>query len=226
MQQTVACKRCLLYISAYYIPACCLGLSLAATPSQAAPQDEHGTKHRDKSNAASSAVLHHEGLLPNHRTNDVASYHIGYIRPDKKKPASIVLSMHLDSYDDIKDGRGFFRKRTPQGKVLVKWRREWVTLDPSRLDGYGRGVDSEFSVIPAYTLTVDSPKALPVELKTHQHSLWAVYLNGRLISEETYLSGLSGEVDGLMPYDDQHFRYTFSGGHNLLVLQINGYRDE
>ena len=203
-----------------YVLAVGCALSLAAFPSQAAPTAEHGSG----SDTASFTLPRHEGLLPNHRTNDVDSYHIRYVRPSKGKPASIVLSMHLDSYDGIKNGRGAFQKWTPQGRVLVKWRREYVTVAPT--DGYGRDLAWEFSTMPAYTLTVDSPKALPVELTTRQHSVWAVYFNGHLISKETYLSGLSGEVDGLMPYDDRHFRYTFSGGHNVLVLQISGYRDE
>jgi len=134
--------------------------------------------------------------------------------------------MHLDSYEDIKDGSGSFQKWTPQGHVLVKWHREWVTLNGSNNDVYGRAVSSEFAFFPAYTLTIDSPKALPVQLKTQQYSLYAMYLNGGLISKEAYFSGLSGEVDGLGPYDDQRFRCTFPGGHNVIVLQTPEWQAE
>lgn len=221
MQQTIDCKGRRLHFLAHYGPACCLAFCLAAAPSQAAPQARHGAG----SKATSPAVRTHEGLLPNHRTNDVGSYHIGYVWPDKKTPAAVVISMHLDSYEDIKDGSGSFHKSTPKGIVVVKWHREWITLDASHPDGYCRSVDSEFAMFPAYTLTIDSPKALPVQLKTQQYSLYAMYLNGGLISKEAYFSGLSGEVDG-DAHDAQRFRYTFPGGHNVIILQTPEWRAE
>lgn len=205
-----------------YAAACCVGLSLAAAPSHAALK----ARHRGGSKAASPAFRTQKGLVPNLRTNDVDSYRIRYVRPHKKTLASLVISMHLASYEDIKDGSGSFHKSTPMGNVVVKWHREWITLDPSHPDGYGRSVSSEFAVFPAYTLTIDSPKVLPVQLKTQQYSLYAMYLNGGLISKEAYFSGLSGEVDGGEPHDDQRFRYTFPGGHNVIVLQTPEWRAE
>lgn len=227
MQQTIACQRRLLHILAYYFLAYCFVLSLAAAPSQASPQ----AKHRDGSKAARPAVHAHKKKVSNVLTNDLDSFRISYIRPHKKSPASIVVFMHLCSWEEISDESGSFQKQTPQGQVLVKWHNEPVTLDMFKKDAYGRGpASSEFAGITAYTLTIDSPKALSVQLKTQQYSLNAMYLNGGLISKAAYLSGLSGEVDGIEPsldrHHDQRFKYTFPGGHNVIVLQAPGWRAE
>ena len=221
MQQTIDRKGRRFHFLARYGLVCCLAVFLVAAPSHAASQ----ARHRAGSKAASPAVGPHGGLLPNHRTNDVDSYHIGYVWPDKKKPAAVVISMHLDSYEDIKDGSGSFHKSTPMGNVVVKWHRELITLDTSHPDGYGRSISSEFAVFPAYTLTIDSPKGLPVQLKTQQYSLYAMYLNGGLISKEAYFSGLSGEV-AMDSHDAERFGYTFPGGHNVIILQTPGWRAE
>ena len=231
MQQTIARERRLRYIIACCFPACCFALSLAAAPSQAASTRHRGaSKVRGGSKAAHPAVHAHERTIPNVRTNAVGTYRISYVRPHKKSPASVVVFMRLDDWEDVSDGSGSFQKQTPWGQVLVKWHNGQVTVGSGKNDAYGRGISSECAVMTAYTLTIDSPKALPVQLKTQQYSLYAMYLNGRPISKESYFSGLSGEVDGHSPSDnrhhDQHFEYTFPGGHNAIVLQAPGWREE
>lgn len=213
MQQTMTYERRWLYITMW-----CLVLFLAAAPFQAAPTD----RHKAGGNKVGRVVAPpdywpHKGLFPNTLTNDVGSYRIHYARPHGKTPASIVISMHLDTYDGIQEGSGSFQKRTPQGNVLVKWQRAWVTLDPSQ------AASSEFTQIPVYTLTIDSPKTLPVQLKTQQYATMGVLLNGHPVS-----SGMHsyGDYDPHGPYDAVHFAYTFPGGHNVLVLETSGYRDE
>lgn len=174
------------------------------------------------SNASGSAPRPGKGTSP-----DIATvkgeyddtYHASYVPPHKGHPASIVVSMHLEGSDAVKNGSGSFRTRTPRGKVLVKWGRGYGALGKN--EGGAEWDNSTFSE-PTYTLTIDSPKALLVQLKTQEHNLWSVSLNGAFVPLAPHLSG---EVSHWI-HETQYFTVTFPGGHNVVVIQALVYSPE
>ena len=176
--------------------------------------------HRGTRRGSLSDGWPHSGVFPNTRNAYVDSYQVRYVPPHGKKTAYALVSMHLDSYDEVSDGSGTFGGRTPLGPVRVTWQRRWRTLSK---DEQGLSTDSEHSSFLFYTLTIDSPARLPVHLETQQYELYSARINGRFIP---LIAHGSGERDLHGPVDARHYSYTFPGGHNVIVLRLGTFWSE
>lgn len=161
--------------------------------------------------------------------HDLTSYRISYHTEAGQQFA--IVEAHLDAWDDISGGSGSFRSRTPTGIVSVRWQRGWAAMG---FDELGRSQNPEFSAHPLYYLTIDSPKSVPVHLRTREHGIDAVHVNGTWLPFRKEPSGRIvhapyvplrpytwGEVDRSGPDDRESFALNLPGGHSQVVLRMD-----
>lgn len=161
--------------------------------------------------------------------HDLTSHQISYHTEAGQRFA--VMKMHLDAWDEIGGGGGSFQSRTPQGSVSVRWQRDWASMS---VDELGRPQVPEFSTHPIYYLTIDSPKSVSVHLRTREHGINAVYVNGTWLPFRKEPSGRIvhapyvplrpytwGEVDRSGPDDRESFALNLPGGHSQVVLRMD-----
>lgn len=159
--------------------------------------------------------------------HDLTSHRISYHTEMGQQFA--VVEMHLDAWQDIGGGGGSFRSRTPQGAVSVRWQRDWASMS---VDELGRSQSSEFGAHPIYYLTIDSPRSVPVHLRTREHGIDAVYVNGHWLpfGQEPAGPAVQSPFVPLRPYiwgrefgegDKENFALNLPGGHSRLVLRMD-----
>lgn len=165
-------------------------------------------------------------------THDLTAHNISYQKKAGKGFA--IIEAHLDAWDDINAGGGSFRRLIPQGSVSVRWRRDWASMGS---DERGRSVSSEFSSFPMYYLTIDAPKSVSIHLRTREHGIDAVYVNGHwrpflpepegsivpssLVPQQPYIGGRQ-----MGPGDNEAFALDLPGGHTELMLRMDVFWSE
>lgn len=160
---------------------------------------------------------------------DLTSHRISYHTEAGRRFA--VVEAHLDAWDEIQWGSGIFRTRTPQGTISVRWQRGWASMG---FDETGNSQVPEFSAHPIYYVTIDSPKTLPVHLRTVEHGINAVYVNGHWLpfNQEPGGPAVHSPSVPLRPYirgresgpgDKETFALNLPGGHTRLVLRMDVY---
>ncbi len=176
------------------------------------------------SHAKAEAVLCRGAFALSRLSRQSISYGLRHGKP------AVAVDMSLDAYDEIEEGSGIFQARTPRGRVRVVWRRRWERLEK---DEEGRPQPNEFSRHPIYILRLDSPRGVPVCLRTRQHEIAALWLDGQQLlphqaqsRNTSHAPHIAGSVDSAAPTARQTMEIWMPGGHHELKLRMNIFWSE
>ncbi len=129
--------------------------------------------------------------------------------------AYAAVLMDLANGGEGEDASGTFQTRTLRGTVSVRWRRRWETLVK---DESGRPAPLEFARHPVYSLTIDSPRFMPVRLHTREYRVDALYLNERRVPHGRLR--LKGTPEDGSSTPQEHMVLDLPGGRSLVVLRM------